>query len=67
MRRRVDICSVQEHRWLGGLEANQTCLEGKNSHYKFFWCGNKDRQGGAGILLVERWMVKVLDAQWIFD
>ena len=38
-RRRVDICSVQEHRWAGGIEANQTRLmKGKNPKYKFNWC-----------------------------
>lgn len=33
------------------------------SHYKIFWCGNKD---SSSILLTERWMVKVLHVQQIW-
>ena len=41
-RRRVDICAIQEHRWVGGTESNQSrILKDKNSVYKFYWCGNK--------------------------
>ena len=66
-RRRVDICSVQEHRWAGAIEANQTRLmKGKNSNYKFYWCGN--RMGlGVGFLLAEKWIEKVFDVQRVFD
>ena len=35
-RRRVDICAIQEHRWAGGTESNQSrILKGKNSAYSF--------------------------------
>ena len=53
-RRRVDICAIQEHRWAGGTELNQSrVLKGKNSAYKFYWCGNKSGLGGAGFLLTK--------------
>ena len=55
--RRVDICSVQEHRWVGSIEANQTHLmKGKNSNCKFYWCGNRMGLGGVGLLLAEKWI-----------
>ena len=67
-RRRVDICSVQEHRWAGGTEANQTRLmKGKNSNYKFYWCGNQMGLGGVGLLLAEKWIEKVFDVQRVSD
>ena len=66
-RGRVDTRSVQEHRWAGGIEANQTCLmKGKNSNYKFYWCGS--RMGlGVGLLLAEKWIEKVFDVQCVSD
>lgn len=67
-RRRIDLCGIQEHRWSGGLAANQTrTLTGKDSRYKFFWCGNKEGLGGAGFLLAEKWIDKVFDVQRISD
>ena len=63
-RRNIDICAIQEHRWSGGIETNQTrMLKGKNSKYKFFWCGNRNGLGGAGFLLAEKWIEKVFDIQ----
>ena len=63
-RRRADICSVQEHRWAGGIEANQTCLmKGKNWNYKFYWCGNQMGLGDVGLLLAEKWTEKVFDVK----
>ena len=60
-RRRVDLCGVQEHRWAGSLAANQTHLiKGKDFTVKFFWCGKERGQGGAGFLLAEKWVDKVL-------
>ena len=65
--RRVDICSVQEHRWAGGIEANQTRLmKGKSSNYKFHWCGNRMGLGGVGLLLAEKW-IKGFDVQHVSD
>ena len=65
---RVDRCSVSEHRWDGGLTANQSrILKGKHCRYKFFWCGNSKGQGGIGILLAERWVDKVFEVQRISD
>lgn len=67
-RRRVDLCGVQEHRWAGGLTANQTRqIKGKDSIYKFYWAGNQKGQGGAGILLAEKWVEKVFEVQRISD
>ena len=67
-RRRVDICSVQEPRWAGGIQANQTRLmKGKNSNYKFYWCGNRMGLGGVGFLLAEKWIEKVFDFQRVSD
>ena len=67
-RRRVDLCGVQEHRWVGSLAANQTRLiKGKDSTFKFFWCGKERGQGGAGFLLVEKWVDKVFDVLRISD
>ena len=66
--RRVDICSVQEHRWAGGIETNQNRLmKGKNSNYKFYWCGNRLGLGGVGLLLAEKWIEKVFDVQRVSD
>ena len=55
-RSRVDICAIQEHRWAGGTESNQSrILKGKNLAYKFYWCGNKSGLGGAKFLLAKKW------------
>ena len=37
------LCWVQEHRWRG---ASARMIDGKDSRYKFFWCGNADGLGG---------------------
>ena len=67
-RRNVDLCGIQEHRWAGGLAANQTrLLKGRNTRYKFFWSGNSQGLGGAGILLAECWIEKVFEVQRISD
>ena len=61
-RSRVDICALQEHRWAGGTESNQSrILKDKNSAYKFYWCGNKSGLGGAGFLLAEKWTHNVFE------
>ena len=67
-RRRVDLCGVQEHRWAGSLAAKQTRLiKGKDSTFKFFWCGKERGQGGAGFLLAEKRVDKVFDVLHISD
>ena len=67
-RRRVDICSVQEHRWAGGIKVNQTRLmKGKNSNYKFYWCCNRMGLGSVGVLRAEKWIEKVFDVQRVSD
>ena len=67
-RRRVDICAIQEHRWAGGTESNQSpTLKGKNSTYKFYWCGNKSGLGGAGFLLAEKLTNNVFEVHRVSD
>ena len=67
-RRRVDIYVIQEHRWAGGTESNQSrILKGKNSAYKFYWCGNKSGLSGAGFLLAEKWTNKVFEFHRVSD
>ena len=67
-RRRVDLCGVQEHRWAGCLATNQASLiKGKDSTFKFFWCGKERGQGGVGFLLAEKWVDKVFDVLRISD
>ena len=59
---------MQEHRWAGGLTPNQTrFIKDKDSCYKFYRCGNKEGQGGAGILLAEHWVDKVFEVVRICD
>ena len=62
--RRVDICAIQEHRWAGGIESNQSrILKGK----KFYWCGNKSDLDGAGFLLAEKWTHNVFEVHRVSD
>jgi len=65
---KVGLCGVQEHRWAGGLTSNDTCLmKGSDSCCKLYWCGNKEGQCGAGILLAEHWLDKVFEVVRISD
>ena len=67
-RRGVDLCAVQEHRWAGSTLASQSRqIQGKNSTYKFFWCGNSSGLGGAGVLIAEKWVDKVVGVERISD
>ena len=67
-RRRVDICSVQEHRWKGGIRANQVrILKGKSCKYCFYYCAHQSGLGGTGMLLAENWADKVIEDQCISD
>ena len=56
-RRRVDICCLQETRWRGGSARK---IEGKDSYYKFFWCGDQSGYGGVGIMIAEKWINDVI-------
>ena len=51
-RRKVDICCLQETRWRGG---SARLIKGKNTIYKFFWCGDQSGFGGVG-MLAEKWV-----------
>jgi exonuclease III len=46
--RKIDICCVQETRWRG---EGARMLGDRENGYKFYWKGQKDAQGGVGILL----------------
>ena len=61
-RRRVDICSLQEHRKKGSLERNQVCwVTGKDSRMRLYWSGNQRGLGGVGIMLAEKWVEKLFE------
>ena len=67
-RRKVDLCSLQETRWKGGLNPGQTrWLTGKDSRMRFYWCGNADGRGGVGFMLAEKWADKVFSVQRVTD
>ena len=67
-RRRIDICSIQEHRIAGGTEANQArVIAGKDSKYKLYWSSCQRGTGGVGILLAEKWIDKVLAVKRFSD
>ena len=56
-RRKVDLCCLQETRWRGG----SACLiKGKNTIYKFFWCGDQSGFGDVGIMLAQKWINNVI-------
>ena len=56
-RRGVDVCCLQETRWRGGGARK---IEGKDSFYKFFWCGDPSGFGGVGIMIAEKWIDDVI-------
>ena len=67
-RRKVDLCSLQETRWRGGLNPGQTrWLTGKDSRMRFYWCGNADGRGGVGFMLAEKWADKVFSVVRVTD
>ena len=67
-RRRIDICSIQEHRLAGGTEDNQArVIAGKDSKYKLYWSGCQQGTGGVGILLAEKWVDKVYSVERFTD
>ena len=56
-RRRIDICAVQETRWRG---CSTRMITGKHCRYKFLWSGDTSGFGGVGILVVEKWIEKII-------
>ena len=56
-RREVDVCCVQETRWRGRSARK---IQGKDSVYKFFWCGDQSGYGGVGVLIAEKWIDNVI-------
>ena len=64
LRRRVDLCCLQETRWkMKGVKQ----IVGKNSRYKLFWSGNDNATGGVGVLLAEEWWEKVFEVVRVSD
>ena len=64
LRRRVDLCCLQETRWkMEGVKQ----IVGKDSRYKLFWCGNDNATGGVGVLLAEEWWEKVFEVVRVSD
>jgi len=59
-RQGVDICCVQESRWPG---CDDKMLGNSGARYKFFWQGCTDGNAGVGILVLEKWIDKVVDVR----
>ena len=59
-RRKIDICCAQETRWRGG---SARMVKGKDSRYKFLWCGNQSGFGGVGILIAEKYVENVISVE----
>ena len=55
-RRKVDLCCLQETRRRGG---SARLIKGKNTIYKFFWCGDQSGFGGVG-MLAQKWINNVI-------
>ena len=56
-RREVDVLCVQETRRQGSSARK---IQGKDSVYKFYWCGDQSGYGGVGILVAEKWIDNVI-------
>ena len=64
----IDICGIQEHRWKGTLASNQVrYLKGKDTEFKFLWCGNAEGTGGAGFLVAKKWADQIIEVQRASD
>jgi hypothetical protein len=59
-RRKVDICCVQESRWKG---SGARVFGSGDSKYKFFWQGCKEGSAGVGVLVMAKWMDKVIEVK----
>ena len=60
MRRKVDVCCVQETRWKGeGVKM----IKANNVKYKFYWKGGKEGLGGVGVLISEKIVDKVVEVE----
>lgn len=59
-RQRIDVCCVQETRYLGG---HCRTIKGKESKYKLFWSGHDNDTAGVGVFVAEKWIEKVIDVQ----
>ena len=63
-RRGIDLCCLQEVRWRGGHSRTVT---GKDSHYKFFWQGDRGGIAGVGIAIAVKWVDKVVRVDRVSD
>ena len=59
-RRYVDFCFLQQTRWRAG---SARMIKGKNTIYKFFWCGDHSGFGGVVIMLAEKWVNDVISVK----
>lgn len=57
LRRRVDVCCLQEVRWRVG---SARWLGRRGERYTFFWQGSDDGSGGVRILVAEKWAGHVI-------
>jgi len=64
MRRKVDVCCVQETRWKG---EGVRMIKANNVKYKFYYKGGKEGLGGVGVLISERIVNKVVDSKTYGD
>ena len=63
-RRKVDLCCVQETRYLGG---HCRIITGKDSRYKLFWSGNNKGTAGVGVFVAKKWIEKVFEVKRVSD
>ena len=55
-RMRLDLCCLQETRWMGGNARTM-------GRFKFFWMGCDEGTAEVGFLVAERWVQKVLEVK----
>jgi len=57
-RQKIEVCCVHETRWKG---SDATMVGRGISKYKFFWQGCKDGNTGVWLLILGKWIEKVVD------
>ena len=63
-RRKVDVCCIQETRYLG----SKCCIiKGKDTRHKLYWSGNDKGTAGVGVFVAEEWIEKVFEVQRVSD
>ena len=59
-RRKISVCAIQESRWKG---QSARMISGKDSKYKFYWCGDESGHGGVGLLIEEALVDTVISVE----